>query len=141
MDKQLLISIQPIHAKAIYEGRKRIELRRSLPKKSHGHLAFIYETAPMSMVTGWFRIGGFIHLKKDEFWKKFGLMTGITEDEFFYYFSGQECAHGIYIDSAHRLDITLSLKDFRLNRPPQSCRYINYHPYIDNDLFLLTLTL
>lgn len=141
MDKQLLISINPIYAKAIYEGRKRIELRRSLPKKLHSHLAFIYETSPISKVTGWVRIGGFIHMKKDEFWRRFGLMTGITEDEFFNYFNDIEDAHGAYIDSAHHLEIPFSLNDFKLNKPPQSYRYIDYHPYIDDDLFLLTLTL
>lgn len=80
-------------------------------------------------------------MRKDEFWRRFGLMTGITEDEFFNYFSGMVDAHGIYIDSAHHLKIPFSLKDFKLNKPPHSWRYINYHPYIDDDLFLLTLTL
>lgn len=131
MDKQLLISIHPIHAKAIYEGRKRIELRRSLPKNFVGHLVFMYETSPVSMITGWFVIGAYINIRKDEFWRRFGHITGITKDEFFNYFSGDEYAHGIYIDSGHRFQIPLSLNNFMLNRPPQSWRYISYYPNID----------
>lgn len=131
MDKQLLISIHPIYAKAIYEGKKQIELQRSLPKNFYGHLVFIYETAPVSKITGWFVIGAYIHVRKDGFWTGFGHLTGITKDEFFNYFSGQKYAHGIYIDSGHRFENPLSLKDFMLNRPPLTWRYISYYPNID----------
>src|ERR1700722_1378663 len=50
----ILLSIQTEHARRIYAGDKRAELRKSFPQDAR--LVFLYETAPVSAVTGAFLI-------------------------------------------------------------------------------------
>lgn len=54
----VLLSIKPKWAKKIYSGEKTIEFRKSIPKNfdTLRDVVFIYETAPVKMVTGYIRI-------------------------------------------------------------------------------------
>ena len=49
--KVIVISIKPKYAKAIYEGRKHWEFRKAPPPLYER--IYIYESAPVSKVTGW----------------------------------------------------------------------------------------
>lgn len=57
----ILLSIKPKWAEKIYSGEKTIEFRKSIPKNfdTTEDVVFIYETAPVKMVTGYIRIGAF----------------------------------------------------------------------------------
>ncbi|RUN76458.1 hypothetical protein EJC47_10805 [Sphingomonas sp. TF3] len=48
----LLFSVKPHYAAAIFEGRKVFEYRRSPPRRYLPGVALIYETLPVSAVTG-----------------------------------------------------------------------------------------
>lgn len=50
----LLLSFYPEHAERIYRGEKRAELRKSFPGSAK--IVFIYETAPVSALTGAFLV-------------------------------------------------------------------------------------
>lgn len=49
----IFLTIRPMHAKAIYAGKKRAELRKSFPANDI-KLVFLYETKPVEAVTGAF---------------------------------------------------------------------------------------
>ena len=51
----LLLSIKPFFSRLILREKKKIELRKRMPKKEVMY-AFIYETAPTQEVTGFFKI-------------------------------------------------------------------------------------
>lgn len=124
MEKALLISIKPIYADAIYRGLKSIELRRHLPVNFDGTTAFIYETSPISMVTGLFVVGGFITLPKTQFWERFRNESYISKTVFESYFDSCTVARGIYILDSMKFQTPMSVSAFLRNRPPQSWCYV-----------------
>lgn len=60
----ILLSIKPKWAEKIYSGEKTIEFRKSIPKNfnTSEDVVFIYETAPVKMVTGYIKIGAFCRI-------------------------------------------------------------------------------
>lgn len=128
MDKAILISIKPKYASLIYAGYKVVELRRVIPTQFEGHMAYIYETAPISKVTGFFVVGGLISLKKDLLWKRFGSLTMVSKTDFDNYFHNHEMAHGIISIDAHRFVNEVEITTFGLKRPPQSWCYVPEKP-------------
>lgn len=68
----VLISIHPEYAAMIYAGEKKIEFRTNFPRKYNlfDELApwddyiFLYETAPIFAVTGWFKVDSYINVNK-----------------------------------------------------------------------------
>lgn len=51
MIKVIVMSLKPKYAKAIYEGKKNWEFRKAPPPLFRP--VFIYESAPVSAITGW----------------------------------------------------------------------------------------
>lgn len=59
--KAILLSIKPEWAEKIYNGEKTIEWRKSRPKldRNNRHTrVYIYETAPVKHITGYFTLSG-----------------------------------------------------------------------------------
>lgn len=63
----IILSIKPKWAKLIYEGKKTIEWRKTLPRKMDLKLlrdgdpnvkVYLYETTPVKAITGFFYWGG-----------------------------------------------------------------------------------
>jgi predicted transcriptional regulator len=57
MSQQIIMSLRPIFAEAIYQGLKHFEFRRVKVKIHGGDHVFIYESAPISCLTGEFYVG------------------------------------------------------------------------------------
>ena len=68
----VLISIHPEYAAMIYDGRKKIEFRTTIPRKYNLYedaapwddYIFLYETAPIYAVTGWIKVSDYINVNK-----------------------------------------------------------------------------
>lgn len=68
----VLLSIHPEYAAMIYDGRKKIEFRTTIPRKYNLYegepllddYIFLYETAPIYAVTGWIKVGDYINVNK-----------------------------------------------------------------------------
>ena len=56
MNKVIVMSLKPKYAKAIYEGKKNWEFRKAPPPLFRP--VFIYESAPVSAITGWVVFSG-----------------------------------------------------------------------------------
>lgn len=67
----VLLSIHPEYAAMIYDGRKKIEFRTTIPRKYNykgkpllDDYIFLYETAPIYAVTGWIKVSDYINVNK-----------------------------------------------------------------------------
>ena len=62
----ILISIKPEYAAKIYAGEKTIEFRTTVPRDfvMNKDYVFIYETAPVCAVTGFFKVYRFLNVQK-----------------------------------------------------------------------------
>lgn len=68
----VLLSIHPEYAAMIYDGRKKIEFRTTMPRKYNLYegvapwddYIFLYETAPIYAVTGWIKVSDYINVNK-----------------------------------------------------------------------------
>ena len=54
IEMNILLSIKPKWARLIYEGKKTIEWRKNIPNADFIDKVFLYETAPVRKVTGFF---------------------------------------------------------------------------------------
>jgi predicted transcriptional regulator len=120
----VLFSIHPDYVREIYNGIKTVELRTRPPTKPFDH-GYIYETAPIQLITGYFVPGTIYHgLRWDVLWRHYGAqgITGNRESTHYdvHELLGDKLWSAIPIKEAHRI------KSIRLKgRPPQSWRYLN----------------
>ena len=148
--KAILLSIKPEWAEKIYNGEKTIEWRKSRPRidRNNRHTrVYIYETAPVKRITGYFTLYGtfaadvngmlkppvsggrhsmtfrFVREMLDDMEKKGCVPAGDLAKY-------QGCAKEIYgwMVSPHikptRIMPVYRLDDFGLKRPPQSWQYV-----------------
>ena len=83
----ILLSIRPKYIEEIIKGNKRYEFRKSIFKKDVDKV-WIYATSPTKKIVGTFVIGEIIKDTPDNLWNEFNGLSGLTEQEFFDYFSG-----------------------------------------------------
>lgn len=55
----IILSIKPKWAELIYSGKKTIEWRKSFPTRENIECVYLYETAPVKKITGFFIWDGF----------------------------------------------------------------------------------
>lgn len=140
MSKAVILSIHPKWAKLIYEGKKTIEWRKSVPKKCEDYSKiFLYETAPVCTVTGFVELTGFdavspkmnrIDLggkrsdKENEDAFDFIVNFGCVSKENLKKYQGKaDYIYAWYINFPQKFLTPKTLADFKLKRPPQSWCY------------------
>jgi len=124
MDRHLLLSVQPIWADLIVEGRKTIELRRKKPKRIVvGDSVFIYSTSPEKKVIGYAKLKGVIPVKA--YLAGAYSKEACCSDEFIdKYFEGLEWGYGLDLTSPIRFNTPIDIKEYGM-KPQQSYRYIS----------------
>ena len=130
----IILSIHPKWAKLIYEGTKTIEWRKTIPhrmdyvKLRDGNpdvKVYLYETAPLRLVTGFFYWGGVTicdarGMKEDNP----RLIAGQVGIEELQKYQGENCSIcAWHIDKPQKFRDPLPIDLFGLKRPPQSWRY------------------
>lgn len=126
--RTLLFSIRPEHALKIFEGTKKVELRRSRPKLNDGDWVVVYASTPIQAVIGEVQVDRIIEEQPDALWEQVEKDAGISREQFDSYYMGTNKAYGIYLRTSRRLPIPVNLKSLRRAwsgfRPPQSYRYL-----------------
>jgi predicted transcriptional regulator len=121
--ENILISLETRHAKNIYSGVKKIELRRRIMHVTPGATVWIYEKMPIGSITGSATIMAVHTASPAQLWRRFGSVSGLTEIEFFAYFTGIKVACVLILENALLLQPPLllaSLKNVMVNfQPPQ----------------------
>ncbi|QDV34874.1 GNAT family N-acetyltransferase [Tautonia plasticadhaerens] len=104
----LLLSIRPQHAARIFDGQKKFELRKALPKKRFARV-YLYESGGRGIV-GCFDAGRVIHRPLDDLWESVG-EHATTRERFDAYFGSWQKGYAI--------EVLAPLKFSRPLRPPE----------------------
>ena len=115
-----MISIHPEFVEKIFKGYKQFEYRKTY---INANVFFIYETAPVSAVVGFFN-ASCTKASPDYVWKYTGAWGGIGRDEFFKYFEGKKKAFCYNIYGFVKFAKPVPLEYFGLKRAPQSFCYL-----------------
>ena len=86
----VIISIRPNFAEAIFSGVKTIELRRRVPQLPIGTKLWIYATKPTGAVLGYAMVDGVVSGSLDEIWAVSIERAGVSRAAFDAYFAGLE---------------------------------------------------
>ena len=125
----LLISIRPKYADQIFNGQKKVELRRVKPRVSSGDTVLVYVTSPTKALLGAFEVDKVVESSPNRLWSKVANIAGISKEEFIDYYEGTEKAYGIFIKKSWHLETPLALSNLKTKwenfHPPQSYRYVS----------------
>lgn len=123
--QSIIISIHPKHCKNIFDGKKIIELRKSLPHKEMPFKAIVYETNNGGIV-GEFMVTCFDFYKNDEI----SMFSGvITKNACIYHcdlwdYIGEKDLYTWHISNPIKYSNVMPLENYGLKRPPQSWQYL-----------------
>ena len=127
----LLLSIHPRFAEAIFDGTKKVELRRRAPKLMAGDEVVVYATVPTAAVLGKFTVESVDSCGLHELWQVTRKVAAVSNSEFDAYFDGLDRGVGIWIANSQRYSSTVSLTELRDSipgfHPPQGFRYLSTH--------------
>ena len=126
----ILLSIHPKWAKKIYNYEKTLEWRKNVPSDDFIDKIFLYETAPVKKITGYFVYDHYYSLV---------FKTGVPDptakvliergcvplEELKKYAGQKDELFGWKVKNPQEFDTPRTLEDFDLKRPPQSWRYID----------------
>lgn len=127
----VILSIHPEWAKLIYEGKKTLELRKNIPMNTV-NIVYLYETAPICKVTGFFRYFAYTRIKKTHLELHKDIITDkscVPLEEIKKYFGKSEEIFGWICNAgskANQFVNPVELYDFKIKRPPQSWRYTKF---------------
>jgi len=121
-----LLSIKPKHVKAIVNGKKRYEFRKSIFKNRNIEKVYVYSTAPVKKVVGSFRIGRIIEDHPKHLWARLKKFSGLNDKEFFGYFGDNEKGFAIEIEGVTQFQNPIDPRNLIVNFvPPQSFCYVD----------------
>ena len=122
----VLLSIKPKYVKAILNGTKRYEFRKSAFRcKEDIELVYIYATSPVKRIVGAFTIEDIVGGHPRKLWTEFKEVSGIEEEEFFRYFGGNKKGFAIGIGDVEVFEDPIDPKSYNPGFvPPQSFRYM-----------------
>lgn len=122
--RQVVMSVHPRYAEAIMDGRKRVEFRKR-PLADDVALVWVYATAPVQRIVGYFEVGATMTATPRRLWREFKDIGCINRADFFRYYAGSAVGTGIRITDAKRLDIPAPICELLPSGvPPQSFAYV-----------------
>lgn len=125
----VLLSIKPKFARAIFSGEKIFEFRRAIFRKKDIGMVYLYASRPTGLVVGEFEIEGIIAKDPDSVWDITKNASGISKEYFDKYFEGRDVAHAIKVGKTREYSKPLTLRElFNIDRPPQSFMYVAKDP-------------
>lgn len=122
----VLLSIKPRYVEAILKGDKRYEFRKNIFKKKDVENVYIYATAPVKKLVGFFKVGDILEDHPVCLWDQLQEFSGLDEKEFFNYFGDNKSGFAIEILSVAEFLNPLDPRDL-IPRfvPPQSFCYLD----------------
>lgn len=120
---KVLMSIKPKFVEEIFSETKTFELRKKI-FKSFINTIVIYSSSPKKKVVGEIIIDKIISSTPKLLWKSYKNNLGISEKEYFKYYKNSKVAYAIKIKKVIKYKKELELKDFGIEKAPQSYQYI-----------------
>ena len=93
----VLLSIKPKYVELIMKGDKRYEFRKVIFRNRNIEMVYIYSSAPVKRIIGYFMVGDIIEDHPDRLWVQFSEFSGLNDIEFFSYFNGNKKGFAIEI--------------------------------------------
>ena len=122
----VLLSIKPKYAEAIINGNKLFEFRKSIFKYEQIERVYIYASAPISRVIGYFKVGRVTKDNPAQLWDDYKEFSGISHAEFSRYFKDHSIGYAIEIKSLKKFEKSIDPKDIIIGFvPPRSFRYVD----------------
>jgi predicted transcriptional regulator len=121
----ILLSVKPVYAEKMLSGEKTVEFRRVLPKDNFSKIA-IYSSSPVNMIVAVADMVQVISGMPKELWENASEKGGISEEEFYRYYSGCLTASAFCLRRVTPLSPPVALGELGpgFARPPQSFRYL-----------------
>jgi predicted transcriptional regulator len=131
--QDILISLASRYAEKIFAGEKQVELRRRTMRVAPGATVWIYVKLPVGSIVGRARVEAVHASSPASLWRRFGLVSGLSREEFFEYFKGVTQGFALVLEGARRLRRSLSLDSLRriaegFNPPQFFVRLTAEHP-------------
>ena len=127
LNNAILLSVRPQYANQIFEGKKKVELRRICPKHiKKGDLVLIYVSSPVKSLCGAFKVDKVVEKNLPELWRAVKGKAGTSRKEFNQYYKGVSVGSAIFFNNVWKLPSPIELQALREERdfqPPQNFRY------------------
>ena len=111
----LLLSIRPEHADKIFDGSKRVELRRVRPRVTSGDLVLVYVSTPVRALVGAFDVTRVVEAQPQILWEQVKEDAGISREQFDSYYRGAAKAYGIVVGNVRQLPEPVMLHRLKKN--------------------------
>lgn len=123
----VLLSIKPKYVREILSGVKQYEFRKQIFKNALTKTVFIYSSSPQKKIVACFRVGKIVEGHPDYLWEQFWDISGLSEQEFFDYFSDRDIGYAIRINDLEAFPIPVDPHTvFERFVAPQSFCYVDY---------------
>ncbi len=126
--RPLLLSLKPCYADRIFDGLKKVELRRRIVSHIEDRDVFVYVSSPIMALRGGFRVGDFWHDTPEKIWDRVSQIAYVDKQDFDAYFEGQTIAYAFEITEVWEAPNPVDLNTLRSQFPnfvvPQSWRYV-----------------
>ena len=123
----LIISLKPYYADMLFDGLKKVELRRRIASHVSNRDVYIYVSSPVRELRGGFRVGQVWEGSPEDVWKIVEDLSTITRPEFDDYFRGQAFAYALEVTNVWEYESPVGLSWLRDHIDgfvvPQSWRY------------------
>ena len=120
----ILLSIKPEYANKIFDGHKRYEYRKRIPKKEVSKIV-VYSSAPEQAVIGEVEVIKTLKMKSTPLWNCTKTNAGISRSKYREYFSECTIAYAFSLGSFKRYETPKSLADFNIRSAPRSFVYLD----------------
>jgi predicted transcriptional regulator len=129
---KILLSIKPEFVEKIFNGEKRYEFRKQIPKENVEKV-FIYESAPTQSIVGWFLINKTISGHPDYIWERCKQDGGIDKKRFYSYCGMRNTIHAFEIGEIHKYEQPINPYHNTDNFvPPQNYMYLQSSDRFDD---------
>ena len=129
ISRPLLFSVKPNYAGLIFEGLKKVELRRRIASSMENRYVFVYVSSPAKQLRGGFRVGQVWSGAPEEIWNRVSELSQVTKQYFDIYYEGRNIAFALEITDVWEYENTADLNRLRECFPnfvvPQSWRSVS----------------
>ena len=121
----VILSVKPKFAIRILSGDKMYEFRKTVFDRLKVDRVYIYSSSPVQRIVGSFKVGDIHKDTPAGLWEKCNGGSGLSEEEFFGYFNGNQYGYAFEIDDLNifkrPMDPMMLSPDFK---PPQNYCYV-----------------
>lgn len=121
---KILMSIKPEYANKIFDGTKKYEYRKTVPKEKVNKI-IVYSSYPVKKVIGEIEIEYILKDAKEIVWNKTKDYSGVTKKKYDDYYKNKKFAIAYKISKIVKYQSVKELENFGIKTAPQSYIYID----------------